>query len=159
MNLIKTQKMPNVIVADTSCLILFYKIGELDLLKKLFGKLYITEIVLKEFNQSIPDWFEVVNPSTSLYKGLASYLDMGEATAIALTKEYDHSLLIIDEVKGRKAAKELGVSITGSLGVLVTAKQKGYIPAFKPLIDKIQQTNFRASEELIEQVLRKTDKI
>tara|TARA_R110000868_G_scaffold114002_2_gene305966 strand:+ start:470 stop:613 length:144 start_codon:yes stop_codon:yes gene_type:complete len=47
--------MPKIIVSDTSCLILFNKIGELDLLKKLFGKLYITEKVLEEFNQPVPD--------------------------------------------------------------------------------------------------------
>lgn len=45
--------MPNVTVSDTSCLILFYKIGELELLKKLFDKIYITEAVSKEFAQSL----------------------------------------------------------------------------------------------------------
>lgn len=61
-------KMLSVIVSDTSCLILFYKIGELELLEKLFGKLYITEAVSKEFNRSIPDWIEIVNPTTNMYK-------------------------------------------------------------------------------------------
>lgn len=91
-----------------------------------------------------------------LDKGLSSYLDQGEATSIALAAEHDNSLLIIDEVKGRKAAKELRVQITGSLGVLVAAKQKGHIPAVKPLIEKIQRTNFRISEDLIERVFLKT---
>jgi len=104
--------MPNVIVSDTSCLILFYKIGELDLLKKLFGKLHITESVLTEFNQKIPDWIEVVELTTNLQRGLSSYLDKGEATAISLAAEHENSLLIIDEVKGRKAAKEMGISVT-----------------------------------------------
>jgi predicted nucleic acid-binding protein len=63
--------MPNVIVSDTSCLILFYKIGELDLLKKLFGNLHITEIVLKEFNQPVPEWIEVVQLKTDVHKGLS----------------------------------------------------------------------------------------
>lgn len=112
--------MPNVIVSDTSCLILFYKIGELDLLKKLFDKLHITDIVLKEFNQPIPEWIEVVELKTEVHKGLSSYLDAGEATSIALASEYEDSLLIIDEIKGRKAAKELGIPVTGSLGVLIT---------------------------------------
>lgn len=149
--------MPKVTVSDTSCLILFYKIGELELLKKLFGKLHITETVSKEFNQPIPDWFEAVNPTSNLEKGLSSYLDLGEATSIALASEYDDPLLIIDEIKGRKAAKELGIRITGSLGVLVAAKKKGHVQAIKPLIDKIQRTNFRISKELIERVLEKVN--
>jgi len=149
--------MPSVIVSDTSCLILFYKIGELDLLKKLFGKLHITDTVLKEFNQQIPDWIEVVELTMDLQKGLSSYLDKGEATAISMAAEHENSLLIIDEIKGRKAAKEMGISVTGSLGVLVAAKNKGHIQTIRPLIEKIQKTNFRISEELIEQVLIKVN--
>ncbi|AXJ02526.1 putative nucleic acid-binding protein, contains PIN domain [Cyclonatronum proteinivorum] len=145
--------MPNVIVSDTSCLILFYKIGEFDLLKKVFGKLQITKTVQKEFNQSIPDWIEIVEPNTDLQKGLISNLDKGEASAIALASEHDNSLLIIDEIKGRKVAKEMGISVTGSLGVLIAAKNRGHIQNVKPFIDKIQQTNFRISKELIERLL------
>ena len=149
--------MPGVIVSDTSCLILFYKIGELDLLKKLYGKLHITETVLKEFNHPVPVWIEVVEPTTDLQKGLSSYLDKGEATAISLAAEHENSLLIIDELKERKAAKEMGISVTGSLGVLIAANNKGHIQTVKPLIEKIQKTNFRISEELVEYVLDKVN--
>lgn len=137
--------MPNIIVSDTSCLILFNKIGELDLLKKLFGKLHITDTVLKEFNQPVPDWIEVVQLKTDVHKGLSGYLDLGEATSIALASEHEESLLIIDEIKGRKAAKELDIQITGSLGVLIAAKNKGHLEAVKPIINNIQKTNFRIS--------------
>jgi predicted nucleic acid-binding protein len=136
---------------------LFYKIGEFDLLKKVFGKLHITETVQKEFNQPIPNWIEIVELTTNLHQGLSSYLDKGEATAISLASEHENSLLIIDEIKGRKAAKEMGISVTGSLGVLIVAKKKGLIQAVEPLIEKIQKTNFRISEELIEQVLKKVN--
>ena len=145
--------MPNVTVSDTSCLILFHKIGELDLLKKLFGKIYITNSVFNEFNQKIPEWIEVMELTTDVQKGLSSYLDKGEATAISLAAEQENSILIIDEIKGRKVAKEMGISVTGSLGVLVAAKNNGHIQTVKPLIEKIQRTNFRISKELIDQVL------
>ena len=145
--------MPNVTVSDTSCLILFHKIGELDLLKKLFGKIYITNSVFNEFNQKIPEWIEVMELTTDVQKGLSSYLDKGEATAISLAAEHENSILIIDEIKGRKVAKEMGISVTGSLGVLVAAKNNGHIQTVKPLIEKIQRTNFRISKELIDQVL------
>lgn len=101
--------MPGIIVSDTSCLILFYKIGELDLLRKLFGKLHITDTVLKEFNQPVPDWIEVVELKTDVYKVLSGYLDPGEATSIALASEHEESLLIIDEIKGRRAAREMDI--------------------------------------------------
>jgi len=149
--------MPGIIVSDTSCLILFNKIGELELLKKLFGKLHITDTVLNEYKQPVPDWINIVNLKTDIHKGLSGFLDPGEATSIALASEYEESLLIIDEIKGRKAAKEMEISVTGSLGVLVAAKSKGHIQAVKPLIEKIQKTNFRMSEELIERVLDKVN--
>lgn len=147
--------MPSVIVSDTSCLILFYKIGELDLLKKLYGKLHITDTVLKEFNQPVPNWIEIVQLKTDVHKGLSGYLDAGEATSIAFALEHGGSLLIIDEIKGRKAAKEMGIPVTGSLGVLIASKNKGLLKAVKPIIEKIQKTNFRISEKLIERVLDK----
>ena len=149
--------MPGVIVSDTSCLILFYKIGELDLLTKLFGKIFITNTVLKEFNQPVPDWIEVVQLKTDVHKVLTDSLDSGEATSIALASEYVNSLLIIDEIKGRKAAKELGIQVTGSLGVLIAAKNKGHLKAIRPILNKIKKTNFRISKELIDRVLEKVN--
>ena len=127
------------------------------MLKKLFAKLQITDTVLKEFNQPLPDWIEVVELKTDVHKGLSSYLDTGEASSIALAYELRESLLIIDEIKGRRAAKEMGIPVTGSLGVLIAAKSKGHLKAVKPIINKIQKTNFRISEELIERVLIKVN--
>ena len=94
-----------------------------------------------------------------LHKGLSSVLDPGEATKIALASEHDNSLMIIDEVKGRKVAREMGVHITGTLGVLITAKEKGYIKAVKPIIKKMEKTNFRVSEGLLQKVLEKVNEI
>lgn len=145
--------MQKIIVSDTSCLILFYKIGEFELLHKVFGQIIITETIFKEFNRPIPDWIHVLNPSTNLHIGLKSFLDAGEASAISLASEFKDSILIIDELKGRKIAKELGLKITGSIGVLLTAKNKGIISLIKPLLEKIRETNFRLSDELIKTTL------
>lgn len=149
----KTSEMQKVIVSDTSTLILFYKIGEFDLLQKVFGQIVITETVLSEFKRQTPEWIKIVNPTTNLHKGLLGFLDAGEATSISLATEYERCLLIIDESKGRKIAKELGLEISGSLGVLITAKNKGLIQSVIPIIEKIKQTNFRLSEALIKKVL------
>lgn len=145
--------MQRIIVADTSCLILFSKLGEFELLHRVFGIVSITETVLAEFNHPIPKWIDIVNPKRPLNRKLLRHLDAGEASCIALAAEHSGSLLIIDELKGRKMAKKLGLEVTGSLGVIVAAKNKGIITAVKPLVDKIQQTNFRISEELIIKLL------
>jgi predicted nucleic acid-binding protein len=145
--------MPTVIVSDTSCLILFYKIGELELLHKIYGVIVITETVSEEFKKPLPDWIQIQNPRTNLHRGLMSFLDIGEATSIALAAELPDCLLIIDESKGRRVAKEMGIRITGSLGSLIAAKEKGIIHSLKPILDKIMQTNFRISDELVNKIL------
>lgn len=146
--------MQKVIVSDTSCLILFYKIDEFELLQKVFGQIVITETVYNEFKKPIPKWVQVINPTTNMHLGLQGFLDPVEATSISLAAEFNRSLLIIDDSKGRRVAKELSISISGSLGVLVTAKNKGIIDSIKPIIEKIKQTNFRISDDLIQKVLQ-----
>jgi len=95
--------MPKVIVSDTSCLILLDKIGRLELLNKLFGEIIITQIVADEFGIPLPDYFIVKNPKNNVYQSiLETFLDKGEASAIALCLEEDKCLLIIDDNKGRK---------------------------------------------------------
>lgn len=56
---------------------------------------------------------------------LQATLDPGEASAIALGSELQ-GLLIVDDLKARKMASELQLDYTGTLGVLVEAKQKRY---------------------------------
>lgn len=148
--------MQKIIVADTSCLILYYKIGEIELLRKLFGNILITETVAKEFNSPIPPWIHIKNPVSNLQRVLQEKLDPGEATSISLAAELEESLLIIDESKGRKMARTLGLTITGSLGILVAAKKRGIITHVKPILEKITQTNFRITEELIIKILHQT---
>jgi predicted nucleic acid-binding protein len=152
--------MQRVIISDTSCLILLEKIGELHLLKKLFGKICITEEIAKEFNQALPDWFEISNPKNKTYQiMLEATLDKGEASAIAFAIEQEDCLLILDDLKGRKYAEHLGLKITGTLGVLLDAKVSGHLASVKSCIDKMKQTDFRLTQELERQVLEKSGEI
>lgn len=112
------------IVSDTSCLILFQKIERLDLLYKVFGRLMITPEVALEFSGSLPDWIEIHPTNFQSKSAFLSMLDNGEASAISLAIECKDSLLIIDEIRGRRVAQKLGLAITGVLGVLILCKKK-----------------------------------
>lgn len=149
--------MPQIIISDTSCLILLQKIDELDLLHKVFGQIVITEEIAKEFNRDLPEWITVKNPKRNSDRISESFLDKGEASAIALALEEDSPLLIIDESKGRRVAKELGIRYTGTLGVIGSAKANGKIESVQPIIDKIRRTNFRISEDLLKRLLKQHD--
>ena len=141
--------MPKTIISDTSCLILLDKIGELEILNKLFGTIITTSEVAEEFGQPLPSWFEIKQPKNKNYQSIIeASLDKGEASAIALAIELDDCLLIIDDLKGRKFAHQLGLTIIGTIGVIVDAKLAGVISSVKPILLKIKGTNFRMTEQL-----------
>ncbi|MEX0813058.1 MAG: DUF3368 domain-containing protein [Chitinophagales bacterium] len=148
--------MQKIIVSDTSCLILLQKIGRLSLLKQLFGKVKITSVVAKEFGAELPDFIEIENPENTRYQNiLESFLDSGESSAIALAIEKQDVLLIIDENKARQKAKQLKLKYTGTIGILIVAKQKNYINSITEIIQQILQTDFRISKALIEEARRR----
>lgn len=82
-------------------------------------------------------------------------VDKGEASAIALAHEIENKYLITDDLEARKLSIKLGLLIIGTLGVLLRAKQEGYISAVKPFVELIKQTDFRVSDDLYQTVLRK----
>lgn len=143
-----------IIIADTSCLILLTKIDEVDILQKMSESVCITPEVSKEFTILLPDWIKVVAPKDTLsLQILEQDIDKGEASSIILAMETVNSLLVVDDLAARKVAKKLGVSYTGTLGLLLSAKLHGVIPALKPIFHKIASTNFRISEKLLRDIL------
>ena len=141
--------MPKTIISDTSCLILLDKIGEIELLHNLFGTIVTTIEVVEEFGLPLPSWIKVQQPADKNYQAIIeASVDKGEASAIALAIELDDCLLIIDDLKGRKFAQQLGLTIIGTLGIIVDAKLAGIITSVKPILSKIKTTNFRVSEKL-----------
>ena len=152
--------MQKVIISDTSCLILLDKIGELVLLNKLFGQITITPEIAREFKKDLPEWFKIEQPTNKTYqKILEASLDKGEASAIAFAIEQTDCLLIIDDYKGRKYAEQLGIKITGTLGVVINAKLSGLIESVKPILDKIKKTDFRLTAELEKKTLEKSNEM
>lgn len=146
--------MPEVVVSDTSCLILLEKIEELNLLHKLYGQVTITPEIAEEFDKNLPYWVKIKSPANKIYQQiLEASLDKGEASAIALAIELRNSILVIDDLKGRKYAEKVGLTITGSLGIIVQTKKSGKISSVKPYLKKIKNTDFRISDELTNTVL------
>jgi len=57
--------------------------------------------------------------------------------------------VIIDDLKGRKAAERLNIRYSGTLGLILRAKQQGILPKVKPILKKIDETNFRIDKNLL----------
>ena len=149
--------MHKAIISDTSCLILLDKIGELEILNKLFGTIITTTEIASEFGQPLPSWVVIKQPADKNYQSIIeTSVDKGEASAIALAIELDDCLLIIDDLKGRKFASQIGLTIIGTIGVIVDAKLAGIVTAVKPILAKIKSTNFRITEQLEVIILKKS---
>ncbi len=85
---------------------------------------------------------------------LLSDLDRGEAEVIALAQELKADLVILDERLARRHARRLGLTLTGTLGVLLKAKERGLVPAVGPLIDQLRQGGIRLGDALVAETLR-----
>lgn len=152
--------MRKIIISDTSCLILLEKIGQLQILKNLFGEVIVTSIIADEFGMPLPEWILIRNPINETFLNILKVsVDIGEASAIAYAIEQGGSLLILDDRKARKLANELNIKYTGTIAILLDAKQAGHIEFIKPMLQKIKQTNFRISPELEKLVLEKAGEL
>ncbi|MEK7256196.1 MAG: DUF3368 domain-containing protein [Bacteroidota bacterium] len=156
-----------IIVSDTSPISNLFKIGRLDLLRQVFGKVILPQAVMTELLElekrgidlspiKNAEWIEIkaVQEQAKVQVFLAKMIDEGESEAIVLAKELAADFLLIDEALGRKIAESEGLKVIGLLGVLRDAKKLGYLSEIKPIIQELRQTaRFRLSEALIQLIL------
>ncbi|MGH1433593.1 MAG: DUF3368 domain-containing protein [Lewinella sp.] len=144
------------VISDASCLIALEDIGELRILHGLFSQVVVTDIVREEIQAELPSWIKVSKDYEAReLEILKLELDMGEASAIALALKNPGSRIILDERKGRKVAKRLGLKVIGTLGLIVKAKQKGIIPSGKEVLNKLENHGFWLSQRMKKSLLIK----
>jgi predicted nucleic acid-binding protein len=139
--------MQDLVISDTNCLILLSKIDRLELLRNIYGVVLIPPEVQAEYEavygRLLPDWINILRPSDeSISKFQLPGLHRGEQTAFALASEHPGALLIVDDERARKIAKRLGFRFTGTIGVLLVAKELGKISAIRPLLIQTSANRF-----------------
>lgn len=77
----------------------------------------------------------------------------GEVEVMILAQEQKADLVILDDNAAKKTAKYLGLSVTGTLGVLVKAKHRGIIKEVRPLLSEMRQNGFYVSSAVERMVL------
>ena len=81
----------------------------------------------------------------------------GEVEVMILAQEEPKAdLVILDDNSAKKTAKFLELSVTGTLGVLVKAKQLNYIEKVKPLMDALITNGFFVTQNVYSMVLEQT---
>lgn len=158
-----------IVVSDTTPVISLIKNEKLDLLKNLFGEILIPEAVFRELttNNLFSDEAEIVRNceflkivSVQNKKSLEvlqkiTGLDDGESESIIIVDEQKSDLLIMDERKGRKVAEKMGITLTGTVGILIQAFNEKMISAddVKLCLQNMRNQNIRISESLVEKAL------
>jgi predicted nucleic acid-binding protein len=152
--------MPEVIISDTSCLLALRDAERLHLLEDLFGTVRVTSVVVKEYRSPLPAWVIVSDPDNEdRVARFSSIVDPGEASSIALALEHPFSRLILDDWKGRRLATELGINITGTIGIVKLAKDRAIIAAMRPILQELRKAGLWISDELEFAVLREAGEV
>lgn len=153
------------IVADSGPLIALARVGQLDLLRKLFRRVLIPPAVATEWlagrnrpgSKAIAQalkqgWLKKKQPTRRLALAFSPALGEGENAAIALAYQLG-VLLLVDDKLARKAAAQHEVAVVGVAGVLIEAKRRRLVRLVKPLIEALRLSGYRLSKELVDQVL------
>ena len=155
--------MPKVIVNSTP-LISLIELDRLDILKVLYNEIIIPTAVYNEISVkdkfTLPkyDWIKVKEITNEVAKGaFTTALHEGEVEVLILAKEISADLVVIDDGLARKHAKYLDIKITGTIGVLLKAKEKGIIKELKPYLDRLIENSFYISDDIYNEVLELTD--
>ena len=147
-----------VVVADTTPLNYLILIGQVELLRELFGKVMIPEAVLAELRHPkapsavtnwllrLPEWLTVEKVDRL---DQTIQLGHGENEAISLAVERRISIVLMDERRGRSAAETRGLLPVGTLNVLDLADERGLVDGVA-MLDALKQTTFRADSELLD---------
>ena len=151
------------VVADTSPIFYLLSIGQIELLPRLFGKVFVPDAVygelchptapasLREWIAECPAWLDVI-PVDPIDDVALRSLGAGERAAITLAWSMHADLILIDERKGTSVALAKGIAVSGTLGVLRLAAHGGLID-LPDTLAKLKRTNFRYRQEMLDDLL------
>ncbi|MBS7649088.1 MAG: DUF3368 domain-containing protein [Candidatus Bathyarchaeia archaeon] len=170
---------PVVAVSNSTPLIYLAKIGRLDVLRSIFGKIFIPEAVFEETVTrgkalNISDAFIIERAvGTSIVKERikpevdAEYqfldtnmrLGLGEKEAIKLCKQLNAKYLITDDKEARRVAKILNVTPIGTCSIIIQAHKQRAITKDEAIqiLDELLKAGLRIDTELYRRILRELE--
>jgi predicted nucleic acid-binding protein len=153
------------VIVNTSPLLYLYQVNCLELLQQLYGTITVPPAVPQELETGklqgvdVPEvnsieWIQIRPVASATIIPAVIDLGQGEAEVIALGLENPGSLLILDDSLARRIADLYRLKYTGTLGVLVKAKQAGYLSAVAPVITMLRSKGMWLTDKIISDVLR-----
>jgi predicted nucleic acid-binding protein len=150
------------IVSNTGPLIALAKIDHLELIRSLYQTAFIPVTVAHEvFAKPSADAARVesaiqaniIEIQTQQQQGnivsALAFLGAGERDAILLASALSLPL-IVDDRAARQAARAVGVTVTGTAGVLIEAKRTRLLVSVRSALEQIRRNGYWLSDELVE---------
>ena len=157
---------PRIVISNATPIIALSLIQQLELLHKLYGEVWIPPAVAAELEAGgaragaaevrAATYIRSVALDDPRRAVLLNDLDPGEAEVIALAQERHADLVIIDERLGRRHARRLGLTLTGVVGVLIKARQQGFVDEIRPYLEQMQQGGIHLGKALVARALDMT---
>jgi len=152
-------------VSNTSPLLYLYRVGGLCWLEVIFEEVWVPEAVLDELSEGrqrgyeVPDpssysWIRVANPRNMPSEWLATDLGSGELGAMALGLEHPESIVLLDDLLARRIARAAGLTVWGTLRIILEAKERGLIQEIKPCVKELRKAGMWLSQEIERRILR-----
>lgn len=155
----------SLIIADAGPIIVLAAIGRLGLLQDLAAEVVVPRTVFTEVVAGAPrpgaaeiaaaTWVKIVDGAPDLMEAFRLVVDPGEAEALAVAKATPGSLLVVDDLRARRVARELGIRLTGTLGILDLSKRAKLLDRVRPELERLAAVGFRIDEVLMQTFLQR----
>jgi predicted nucleic acid-binding protein len=156
-----------IVISNTTPLIGLASIGQFNLLREFFGEIFIARAVFDEAvthghekggtknDISSANWIRILEVKDRLaVEILLEEMDLGESETIVLAREINADWVLMDEKKGRRMLDQLKIPKIGTVGILLKAKQSGFLKSLRPELEKLRSLGFTLNQIVVDKVLR-----
>jgi len=151
-------------ISNTSPLLYLHRIGVLDWAPKLFSEVWTPGAVVSELQEGerkgydVPNprdyaWLQIVEPRSVPSEWLTLDLGPGELAVLALALENPSRVALLDDGLARQIAQAAGLTVWGTLKVLLEAKPQSLTESVAPLIKKLEDAGMWMSDDIRQRVL------
>ena len=154
--------MPEPPVVNASPVIVLARAGQIDLLRLLGDRIVIPAAVAAEVmvhsdeaarTLNTEEWIEQVPPGPVSEVVAAWDLGAGESAVLTWALRHAGTLAVIDDYAARKCASTFGVTVRGTLGLALLAKQRGRVTEARPLVEELRRAGLYLSDAVVRDAL------
>lgn len=151
-------------ITNTSPLLYLYRADSLSWLASLFDSIWVPQAVITELEEGqrrgyeVPTpkafpWLQIIEPDHIPSPWLALDLGAGELAAMALALENPSHVVLLDDQLARRTAQAAGLTVWGTLRVVLEAKDRGLTPQVAPVIDQLRSNGMWISNSVRSRIL------